>query len=471
MSRSYYSGNNNYSPSGPRSLFAHLDRNARAFQEIEHDIDRSHTVHMNRELANVAELGRNYQMRDNPDSLFARSGMHRSGGHRSADENELEMAVRRHLLGQGGIQICINDDGGAHLHLHTRPIHAPSSRQPLVSDAPHHQPYGFGAYGRPQNGLFGGESRLAPGRAIPHGSFSGTDGSGLFNRTAGLGDAAYQHTTADAIMAALERISPSAPHDQSTRSGLFNSQGHGAPTQPVRRGAGDWTEEAMFAARRERWAYEIQQELQSLLRQVTRPENTSGTPLPGRVLPSGRRMPSNLEVAPYYLSTPQGEAELEDALRSYLPNRLPDGALVIVHPPNQHNGHVRVIQFECANAPRFDRSRTFMDSFTSEALLTLINRTGFVPRLYLNTLIWPTVTRQGPPSGVSESTMGGLQTRQVVQADLDDEGKVSCGICLEEKCVGETVTALPCHHFFDKDCVETWLRENGTCPTCRGAVE
>ena len=54
------------------------------------------------------------------------------------------------------------------------------------------------------------------------------------------------------------------------------------------------------------------------------------------------------------------------------------------------------------------------------------------------------------------------------------ENKITCGICLEELSLGESVIELPCkdkHYFHIKkeECpgIYPWLKENNTCPLCR----
>ncbi|CAM0880671.1 unnamed protein product [Alopecurus aequalis] len=47
--------------------------------------------------------------------------------------------------------------------------------------------------------------------------------------------------------------------------------------------------------------------------------------------------------------------------------------------------------------------------------------------------------------------------------------EATCPVCLSEMEDGETVRVLPvCMHYFHDACVGDWLRENSTCPLCRG---
>ena len=43
----------------------------------------------------------------------------------------------------------------------------------------------------------------------------------------------------------------------------------------------------------------------------------------------------------------------------------------------------------------------------------------------------------------------------------------TCAICLTDTAIGETVSRLPCNHVFHKKCIQPWLRQASTCPTCR----
>ena len=45
-----------------------------------------------------------------------------------------------------------------------------------------------------------------------------------------------------------------------------------------------------------------------------------------------------------------------------------------------------------------------------------------------------------------------------------------CPICLEDICVGDLRTTLPCVHLFHSTCVKTWLAGSDRCPVCQGSV-
>lgn len=47
----------------------------------------------------------------------------------------------------------------------------------------------------------------------------------------------------------------------------------------------------------------------------------------------------------------------------------------------------------------------------------------------------------------------------------DDE--LTCSVCLEQVDVGELVRSLPCLHQFHANCIDPWLRQQGTCPVCK----
>lgn len=47
------------------------------------------------------------------------------------------------------------------------------------------------------------------------------------------------------------------------------------------------------------------------------------------------------------------------------------------------------------------------------------------------------------------------------------EDELTCTICLEQVNRGELVRSLPCLHQFHTNCIDPWLRQQGTCPVCK----
>lgn len=51
---------------------------------------------------------------------------------------------------------------------------------------------------------------------------------------------------------------------------------------------------------------------------------------------------------------------------------------------------------------------------------------------------------------------------------LPGPNDITCPICLSEYCSKETLRCIPdCKHCFHAECIDEWLRLNGTCPVCR----
>ncbi|KAK7404554.1 hypothetical protein VNO78_05506 [Psophocarpus tetragonolobus] len=47
------------------------------------------------------------------------------------------------------------------------------------------------------------------------------------------------------------------------------------------------------------------------------------------------------------------------------------------------------------------------------------------------------------------------------------EDELTCTICLEQVKRGELIRSLPCLHQFHANCIDPWLRQQGTCPVCK----
>jgi len=46
-----------------------------------------------------------------------------------------------------------------------------------------------------------------------------------------------------------------------------------------------------------------------------------------------------------------------------------------------------------------------------------------------------------------------------------------CGVCLGDYAAGEQLRVLNCSHHFHRECVDTWLKEKNTCPSCRSSID
>ena len=83
----------------------------------------------------------------------------------------------------------------------------------------------------------------------------------------------------------------------------------------------------------------------------------------------------------------------------------------------------------------------------------------------------PMIPPDTRPRPAGSKTIARLLKRELTDSHKGEDGKMpQCGICLEEHEIGTVVAVLRCSHWFCKECVRTWLRTNGTCPTCRTRV-
>ncbi|TKY67371.1 E3 ubiquitin-protein ligase SDIR1 [Spatholobus suberectus] len=55
-------------------------------------------------------------------------------------------------------------------------------------------------------------------------------------------------------------------------------------------------------------------------------------------------------------------------------------------------------------------------------------------------------------------------TEAVVNGTVEE---LTCTICLDQVKRGELVRSLPCLHQFHANCIDPWLRQQGTCPVCK----
>ncbi|XP_008801591.1 E3 ubiquitin-protein ligase SDIR1-like [Phoenix dactylifera] len=78
------------------------------------------------------------------------------------------------------------------------------------------------------------------------------------------------------------------------------------------------------------------------------------------------------------------------------------------------------------------------------------------------------------PQQASSSSASVTEKKQdSVKADgsmKTSEDELTCTVCLEQVNTGELIRSLPCLHQFHVNCIDPWLRQQGTCPVCKHRV-
>lgn len=69
------------------------------------------------------------------------------------------------------------------------------------------------------------------------------------------------------------------------------------------------------------------------------------------------------------------------------------------------------------------------------------------------------------PGPASAAAIKSLPSRALAASEAGD-----CSICMETVPAGESVTVLPCEHWFHGECIRAWLAEHDTCPHCRMGI-
>ena len=104
----------------------------------------------------------------------------------------------------------------------------------------------------------------------------------------------------------------------------------------------------------------------------------------------------------------------------------------------------------------FGRGANGLEDNSYEGLLALSERIGVVKRGLTRSEIsqLPTLKYKTTPSQASSTSAGAEDT--------------SCTICMCDYEPGDDLMLMPlCLHKFHKTCIETWFKENRTCPVCR----
>lgn len=79
----------------------------------------------------------------------------------------------------------------------------------------------------------------------------------------------------------------------------------------------------------------------------------------------------------------------------------------------------------------------------------------------------------GPQAGSSTLSAAATALRRPAGASAAAVEVPTCSICLEDFSEGSQVLALPCMHQYHVDCMEPWLKQQGsacTCPCCKSPV-
>lgn len=73
--------------------------------------------------------------------------------------------------------------------------------------------------------------------------------------------------------------------------------------------------------------------------------------------------------------------------------------------------------------------------------------------------------------GAEERQIRSLPSSTIEDVDRLPADSRQCSICLEDFKEGDKRKIMPCLHGFHADCVDKWLRSNGSCPICKHRLE
>ncbi|URE36126.1 E3 ubiquitin-protein ligase [Musa troglodytarum] len=80
------------------------------------------------------------------------------------------------------------------------------------------------------------------------------------------------------------------------------------------------------------------------------------------------------------------------------------------------------------------------------------------------------VLQHAPSSSISATEQKRQEGTKLDGNLKTPEDELTCSVCLEQVSVGELVRSLPCLHQFHANCIDPWLRQQGTCPVCKHRV-
>jgi hypothetical protein len=132
------------------------------------------------------------------------------------------------------------------------------------------------------------------------------------------------------------------------------------------------------------------------------------------------------------------------------------------------------VTFDNVNNPQYHRNTVLINNDNNEMpldmgndLINLLMQLGQGPGMGM--VLRP--SQRVENKGASRVQINRLPERTIEQRFVDDkslhEDLKKCHICLLEYERGDKARTLPCMHFFHKDCIDSWLNKNKTCPICK----
>ncbi|XP_010920537.1 E3 ubiquitin-protein ligase SDIR1 [Elaeis guineensis] len=86
-------------------------------------------------------------------------------------------------------------------------------------------------------------------------------------------------------------------------------------------------------------------------------------------------------------------------------------------------------------------------------------------------------SRQSDGSSLQQASSSSASINEKKQDSVKADGsmktsedELTCTVCLEQVNTGELIRSLPCLHQFHVNCIDPWLRQQGTCPVCKHRV-